>query len=131
MKKFFTTALATAAIAASSLAFAPSPVRADNVIASGSNGCATFRHYQAWWGQYIYLNQCAANQVADFYGVYNDLIGNITRFVPSRFGRPVNIAVFYSRTIRNNLRTCASRNGQAYLRFYGSGTQVIPYVSCN
>ena len=132
-KNIISGTLAAIAIAASSAICSPTPAHADPVIASGSYGCATFRHYQAWWGQYTYLNKCAAEQVAGVYGVFNGVAGTLASKVPAQYRIPVSLTNLYNRSLASNLRSCAARNGQAYLRLYRVPSwpiSVVPYVSC-
>jgi hypothetical protein len=104
----------------------------DRVIAQGSNGCAYYRMHEAWWGQYLYLNKCAALQMAGQYGVTTAVIRYIAEKTPGVYRAPVSLAAFYGGSLSTSLYVCAANNGQAYIRFYKTGpSTVLPYVSCN
>jgi|GEM_PF-4170410 hypothetical protein len=133
LKALISGTVIAAAISTSSIAF-PKAASADPVIASGRYGCAEFKLYQAWWGQYMFLNRCAALQVADAYGITNSVVSTISSRVPAAYRLPISLGNLYANSLKNSLRTCAAKNGQAYMRFYTvliPRPMVLPYVSCN
>jgi hypothetical protein len=104
---------------------------ADYVIDQGWNGCGYYKTQQAWWGQYTYLNKCAALQVADRYGIAVTLTNLLVGVVPGWYKAPFAAANMTNNSVRTSLYHCAANNGQAYLRLYKAGGLVQPYVSCN
>jgi hypothetical protein len=150
-KKKSITALSLASLSAATLAITTgiAPVRvagvsnvekaqaADKILAQGAFGCGYFKLQQAWWGAYMYLNKCAADQMVAQSGITLPAAAAISTWIPGIYGKVVSTAVIYNGAIAGGLSYCSANYNQAYLKFQvvpgplpPFGLIVVPYVSC-